>query len=246
MDRFRFSKEDIQKRGFKGWIQNYWFYYKWATVIALCALILVIGLVYSMTHQMQYDATVYLVCRSDTADALDVETIQNKLENYAGDYDGKDGINIYFGYSALPEITEENTNVDGLESQIVRPEEDTTDIREYMAATTKLMGEMESDTVIYVFDDYQYDEVMSDTDDPIFLDLSEKYPDLPIVDGCKLMVRDTIFADDFQAVSDDLFFVVRDLTYLRKHDSQKVIDHYEYQMDLFDAIVNASFPERAS
>ena len=106
MDRFRLKKEDIQKRGWKDWIHNYWFYYKWPTVIVLCSLILGGSILYSMLNQMKYDATVYLVCRSDTAAALDVETIQNKFENYAGDYDCKDGINVYFGYSALPVVTE--------------------------------------------------------------------------------------------------------------------------------------------
>ena len=93
---------------------NYWFYYKMAN--GNCAVQLILGgsILYSMLNQMEYDATVYLVCRSDTAAALDVHTIQNKFENYAGDYDGKDGINVYFGYSALPVVTEENTNVDGL------------------------------------------------------------------------------------------------------------------------------------
>ena len=85
--------------------------------------------------------------------------------------------------------------------------------------------------------------MMKDANRPIFVDLHEKYPDLPIKDGCKLMVKNTIFAKDFLVVSDDLFFVVRDLAYIRDHDKQKVIDHYAYQMDLFDAIVKASFPK---
>ncbi len=241
MDRFQLKKEDMQKRGWKDWFRNYWFYYKGPTVIILCVLILGGSILYSMCNQMQYDATVYLVCRSDTAAALDVEQIQNKLENYAGDYDGKDGINVYFGYSALPVVGEEDTSVDGLESDIVRPDEDTEDIREYLAATTALAGEMDSDTAIYIFDEIQYNEMIKDASHPIFIDLSEKYPDLPIKDGCKLMVRDTIFAKDFLVVSDDLFFVVRDLAYLRDHEKQKVIDHYAYQMQLFDAIVKASF-----
>lgn len=244
MDRFRLKKEDIQKRGWKDWIHNYWFYYKWPTVIVLCSLILGGSILYSMLNQMKYDATVYLVCRSDTVAALDVETIQNKFENYAGDYDGKDGINVYFGYSALPVVTEENTNLDGLESQIVRPDEDTEDIREYLAATTALAGEMDSDTAIYIFDETQYNEMVASTDYPIFVNLSEKYPELPIVDGCKLMVKDTVFAKDFLVVSDELFFVVRDLAYIRNHDKQEVIDHYDYQMEFFDAIVQASFPQK--
>ncbi|MDD3193988.1 MAG: hypothetical protein PHE47_09155 [Oscillospiraceae bacterium] len=240
MDRFRFSKEDIKQRGLKEWLHDYWFYYKWPTVIVLCVLILGGSILYSMLNQMQYDASVYLVCRSDTAAALDVDALQNKFENYAGDYDKKDGINVYFGYSALPTVTEENTNVDGLESQVVRPDGETEDIREYLAATTALAGEMDSDTAIYIFDEIQYNEMMEDTDHPIFINLSEKYPDLPLVDGCKLMVKDTVFAKDFLVVSDELFFVVRDLAYIRDHDKQKVIDHYEYQMDFFDAIVNAN------
>ena len=109
------------------------------------------------------------------------------------DYDGKDGINVYFGYSALPVVTEENTNLDGLESQIVRPDEDTEDIREYLAATTALTGEMDSDTAIYIFDEPQYNEMVASTDYPIFVNLSEKYPELPIVDGCKLMVKEDVY-----------------------------------------------------
>ena len=143
MDQFHFKKEDIQKRGWKEWLANYWFYYKWPTVIVLCSLILGGSILYSMLNQMEYDATVYLVCRSDTAAALDVDTIQNKFENYAGDYDGKDGINVYFGYSALPVVTEENTNVDGLESQVIRPDEDTEDIREYLAEKPEYNGVVE-------------------------------------------------------------------------------------------------------
>ena len=85
--------------------------------------------------------------------------------------------------------------------------------------------------------------MIEDAGRPIFVNLSEKYPDLPIVDGCKLMVRDTIFANDFLVVSDELFFVVRDLAHIRNHDKQKIIDHYAYQMELFDAIVKASFPQ---
>lgn len=64
------------------------------------------------------------------------------------------------------------------------------------------------------------------------------------MDGCKLMVKDTVFAKDFLVVSDELFFVVRDLAYIRNHDKQEVIDHYDYQMDFFDAIVQASFPQK--
>ena len=57
------------------------------------------------------------------------------------------------------------------------------------------------------------------------------------------MVKDTVFAKDFLVVSDELFFVVRDLAYIRNHDKKEVIDHYDYQMKFFDAIVNASFQE---
>ena len=58
MDRFRLKKEDMQKRGWRDWLQNYWFYYKWPTVIILCILILGSSILYSMLNQMQYDATV--------------------------------------------------------------------------------------------------------------------------------------------------------------------------------------------
>ena len=91
----------------------------------------------------------------------------------------RDGINVYFGYSALPVVTEENTNLDGLESQIVRPDEDTEDIREYLAATTALAGEMDSDTAIYIFDETQYNEMVASTDYPIFCKFEREIPGAP-------------------------------------------------------------------
>lgn len=242
--RIRFDKETLQQMKTKKWWGNYWFYYKWPTIIVLTVLVLGGTLLYSMMNQVEYDATVYLVCRSKTAAALDTHSIQNKFADYAGDYDGKDGINIRFGFSALPVPTEEDLQVDGLESQVVRPEEETDDIREYLAATTTLAGEMDSDTAIYIFDEDQYNEMTAATDHPIFIDLQERYPDLPIVDGYKLMVRDTVFAKDFELVSDDLFFAVRDVNYIRGGDKKKVQEHYAYQLELLDAIVKASFPEK--
>ena len=59
----------------------------------------------------------------------------------------------------------------------------------------------------------------------------------------KLMVKDTIFAEEFGIVSDEWFFVVRELDYLRKSNKKSVQEHYAYQMDLFDSVVKASFPE---
>ena len=209
MDKFRFSKEDIQKRGLKEWIKNYFFYYKWVTLIVVCSLILIISMWVSMA--------------------------------YAGDYDGKDGINIYFGYSAFPVVTEENTDTDNMDK--VRDEAENIAVQEYLLASTHLAGQMDGDTIIYIFDETQYNEMCEQATYPIFVNLAERYPDLPIVDDYKLMVRDTIFAEEFGLVSDEWFFAVRELDYLRQADKKKVQEHYAYQMELFDAVVAASFPE---
>lgn len=241
MDKFRFSKEDIQKRGLKEWIKNYFFYYKWVTLIVVCSLILIISMWVSMANDMEYDAQVYLVCRNDQASALDVERIERKFANYAGDYDGKDGINIYFGYSAFPVVTEENTDTDNMDK--VRDEAENIAVQEYLLASTHLAGQMDGDTIIYIFDETQYNEMCEQATYPIFVNLAERYPDLPIVDDCKLMVKDTIFAEEFGLVSDEWFFAVRELDYLRQADKKKVQEHYAYQMELFDAVVAASFPE---
>ena len=241
MDQFRFSKEDIKKRGLKEWLKNYFFYYKWVTVIVVCSLILIVSMAVSMATDMEYDAQVYLVCRNDQASALDVERIEKKFADYAGDYDGRDGINIYFGFSAFPVVTEENTDTENMDK--VRDDAENVAVQEYLLASTHLAGQMDGDTIIYIFDETQYNEICEQAGYPIYVNLAERYPDLPIVDDYKLMVKDTIFAEEFGIVSDEWFFVVRELDYLRKSNKKSVQEHYVYQMDLFDSVVKASFPK---
>ena len=89
---------------------------------------------------------------------------------------------------------------------MIRPDEDTEDIREYLAATTALAGEMDSDTAIYIFDETQYNEMIEDTDHPIFVDLSENIRNfqlwMDVADG-----KGHGFREGFLVVSDELFLL---------------------------------------
>lgn len=239
MERFRFDKETIKKMGWKEWAKNFLFYYKWATLIIVCAVILTVALVTSILNQPRPDVSVFLVCRSNTASALPTDFIQAKLADYAGDFDGKHGINARFDYAALPLVSEEENDLQGLESKVATTQEDQNEIRGYLASLTMISSEMDSNTVVYILDEDQYKAMLDNTGVNIYLNLKERYPDLPIVDDVKLMVQDTVFADAFVAAGDELFFVLRDIQYMRDGDKQKNIDYYNHQLAFFDALVAA-------
>lgn len=239
MEKFKFDKKTIQEMGWKKWIVNFFFYYKWATLIILCSIAIVIGTIVTMVNEPNPDVSVYLICRSNTAAAMDLDKIQTKIANYSGDFDGKDGILARFSYSALPLVSPEILEVDDLESRITATDDENADVRLYLAAQATIVGEMESQTAIYVFDQTQYEDVMENSGDRFFLNLAERYPDLPIVDEYKLMVKDTIFAEDLYPAGDDLFFVVRAQQYMRHSDKEENIAYYEHQLAFFDAMVAA-------
>lgn len=99
-----------EKIGFKKWVENFWYYYKWHTIIAI---ILVIGIAFgigSCTDRKKMDLCIFYFSEEPLAYSEDNIHLYNSLLPYVSDFTGD-------GYVRL-EIKNYYLNADDVKNQL--------------------------------------------------------------------------------------------------------------------------------
>jgi len=90
------------KGRFWGWLENFWYHYKWHSLIALFLVFTITTLSLQMCHKESYDAYILyagghpISHQSENGDFPEYNKIKNSLERFTSDYDdnGKTAISL--------------------------------------------------------------------------------------------------------------------------------------------------------
>lgn len=196
--------------------ENYWYHYKFFTIIA-CILVVFVGYcIYSVVTKEKYDVAIMFVSAPEYQ-VQDTEPLETELKSYAEDYDENGEINI---------------SVDGLTYD---PEGETTNMDYYTAIQARFtVSFSEGINLVYIMDETIYD-LTKNTLHVEYEDLSE-YSDNPNVDGDKYYIKDD---DTFSSISnrDGLVLVIRKLDNLKNKDSEKMISRHEKEFEFVKKII---------
>ena len=104
------------KKVFK-WLDNYWYHYKWTTIIALFVISLVVVGIVQMAQKEEYDACfIYLGEGSGSITGTQYEDIVSTLGKHTEDYSGDGEVNVSF--SRIAYIADSNDLYYGSESEV--------------------------------------------------------------------------------------------------------------------------------
>lgn len=82
-----------QKQSFKKRCENFFYYYKWHTVIAIAAVILMFITISQIRSRIDYDTTITFLCSSPQEEAM-IKRFQNQMELISEDVNGDDEVHI--------------------------------------------------------------------------------------------------------------------------------------------------------
>lgn len=231
-----FKKEEpIVPKTFKEKWKNYWYHYKGVTWGTIAIVVLVSWIIKDIFFGPEYDLTITTATKYSFS-ALN-DSLNMDLAAYAEDYnqDGKTDI-------SYDEITVN-----------LQADSENTDIQSNAINLQKLMAVFASgQDLIFIMDQDAYDYIC-DGEEGIFVDLSEIYPDIDIVEGDKLILNDTDLGKKMylNGVEEDVFLCVRDFGGTVKDDEKaqttldKSLDYvenllrFEYS-DMFPAETESS------
>lgn len=207
------------KFGTKKWFENYWYHFKWHTIIGVVAAIMLVSFAYDILSKEKFDSTITIVGKAYISDEQR-ERLCEIAEQYEVDRDGDGKVNVDVVAIGFPE--DDDT---GMNAQV------------FMAAQTRFSVEMtDGESMILIMDDYAYDMI----GDPLnFVDLSA-YSDKAFDDGRKIPLSDTVFCDDplTEALGDSLFLTFRAADTHAASKNKKAKENYQYQTELLDNILN--------
>ena len=99
----------IKKNGFFAWIDNFWYHYKWHTLISLFLVFALLVCTLQMCRKESYDMHILYAGghaferQSEDADTPEYFKAKNTLSKFVIDYDGNDEINISFRDLFVPD-----------------------------------------------------------------------------------------------------------------------------------------------
>lgn len=205
------------KMTFSEWLDNYWYHYKIHTFLGALFLILLGIFIYDFVFAEKYDMTLSLAVKTYTFDEQRIE-IEEYLKQFIDDYNGDGKKTIYVDMLNFP------TDDPNHDAQMM------------VAMQTKFAGDLAVGERSLFFLDPEVAKSYEMED--VLLDLSERYPDCPYVDGIYLDVS-PLFADmEFMPYLENYYLTQRDSEYMdgyRRKDS--VREMYEYETQLMDRLV---------
>lgn len=210
---------------FLKWIENFWYHYKWHTIIALFFAVLLIVLIVQIAGREKYDISV-IYCGPEKLDGEDLEKISAAFSEIMDeDYNGDGKMNaITFGeYILSPEQQKELAEeADRLNDELSQGSDDGGKKVEYVflytaqdhnaalnnVTTLVTTGE----AVICLMDKYTYDIF---NDNGAFASLSDVLGYKPeyALDDCSVYLKDTdfgkYFKSSFDLLPDDTILCIR-------------------------------------
>lgn len=178
----------MTKAEFKKKWENYWFYYKIHTIVAIVAIIVVAILVTQCATTVRPDMTVMMISKNIALDQEKTKKVEDMLSKYTSDTnnDGRKVVNLeVFTISS-----------DGKDAQMS------------MAYQQKMMAEIAaSDNTIFILDDNFYNTLNKDNE--FFCNLSDISDKTGSTDRVKLKDISAFNIDDLQKSYGDLTISAR-------------------------------------
>ena len=126
-----------KKRGFLAWLDNFWYHYKWHSLIALFLVFTVTVCTLQMCDKESYDVQILYAGshafsrQSENADTPEYVKAKTSLSKFARDYDGNGEVNISFRDLFVPDSDKMS---DLAESEYSRAYEDRTNLGTLMVS----------------------------------------------------------------------------------------------------------------
>lgn len=203
------------KFGTKKWFENYWYHYKWHTIIGGFLLIMVVMFISDMLSREKFDCSVILATQSVVSIEQEAR-ITELLQGYGEDLDGDGVVNIGLSSVRFP------LSADGMNAQV------------QMAEQVRFMGEVSSrSTLLCILDDYTT-QMLGSADG--FIDLS------PYNDKAFGEYNEKVLIKDTEMGADPLLAPVGDKVWVSfraplENDSEKEKQSYEGQKRLLEKLV---------
>ncbi|MCI8622521.1 MAG: hypothetical protein HFG26_02520 [Provencibacterium sp.] len=211
---------DIEKPKFgtQKWFENYWYHYKWHTIVGLFLLVMVVTMVHDLVVKEKYDAEMMITGRVYT-DYTFAERLALLLEQYAEDYDGNGEINVSVSSNLFPS--------DEVQAEM------------FMAAQTRLMAELSDGLSMVLFlDDYTFDMIERSSDGSFFADLSA-YSGKAFDGGKKIRLSDTPLGTDpgIAPYAEKYFLTLRRSDMRAANRNEKAVANYQNQLSLLENLL---------
>ena len=214
--------------------KNFWYHYKWATIITVVAVIFVTYLMVDLFTKPKYDLTV--IGMSTYQFAIDKEAQAKSFQPFATDYDGNGEVSVTVDAIDMYDTTNTYATYN---PQLVQ------------ASSVKMVGALQTfEGFIFVLDQYTYDRIITNSDgskaEDVFLDLSQYTASNSAFQGDKLYLKGTKLAESWglKEVPDDLFLCLRDYTTYEKQ-KEKIQKQYEYEKSVFEKLIQSVLAEPA-
>lgn len=85
------QQQNNTRRTFKMWLENFWYYYKWHTIVALVVVLAITVSLAQCVTRRQYDYSVIFACGEAKFSNAQLEALQEQLNPFAEDLNG-DGV----------------------------------------------------------------------------------------------------------------------------------------------------------
>lgn len=200
-------------------LSNYWYHYKWMTIIAVFVVVIAAFFIHDMVTKEKYDLEMMLIA----ADAYDYETLNQTFQSktkYLDDWNQDGKTNIL--------VTNVEMDMDNV---------DNADPNYHSAQVVKMSASFSDGThMIYILDQKNYDMIMDENGKGMFEDLSQ-YSDHENVDGDKYSLKND---PDLSGLCKDeeLFLVIRSLKSHPKSDKESVQKDHKQQLAFVKNILN--------
>lgn len=207
----------------KKWLENYWYHYKWTTIIVLFFLTVAIICLTQIINKKQYDACIIYVGDDEITDTEYID-ILSSFKGEARDYSGDGKIEINF--SKLGYITDESNPLAGTVNGTAREFLSTLAVQQYY---------------IYLM---RKDVYLLYKESGVFVTLDEIFGDnIPeyAFDENSLYFNKTEFAKTnpgFENLSDDVVILIKNVPYSWNEGTSKAEKKsYENHLELFKLLV---------
>ncbi|MBQ8510652.1 MAG: hypothetical protein IJ493_12165 [Clostridia bacterium] len=226
-----------RNRDLKKWWENFWYHYKFQTLIGLVLVLTVIICTTQLATKDDYDYYVMYAGPQIMA-VQDITYIQRGIAEVAGDYNG-DGQSLVCLSDVVMLSPEEQ--VEAAENGAVF---DAGFLRETM--TQYYQEILAGDAVICLLSPYMY-EIVHEADG--FMPLAEIFTEIPeaAYDDCGIVLSKTEFGQHFMGIKslpeDTILCIRRISTFKNFKGSGKTEKHYNAYLELFRDIVAFEAPE---
>lgn len=207
------------KFGTQKWFENYWYHYKWHTIIGLFILFIIGSMAHDMLTREKYDVEL-MITGQNYINYTPASRIALLLEQYTGDYDGNGEVNVSVADNVFP------SNMAQAEMM--------------MAAQTKLMAELsDGRSMVMILDDYTYDMINLSSEGDFFADLSA-YSDKAYDGGAKIKLADTPIGDDpgLANCADTYFLTLRSPDMRAANRNEAAVLNYQNQLDMLKNLLS--------